>query len=343
MPDHLPDCVPERVPDRPVLSPALPRLWRTDGSLQLGRTPGEARVLPGAARVRAVLALLDGALSWQQVERAHPDAGPVLEALHAAGLLLDAQDLLPTGLPRADADRLAPDLACLTLVHGAGSRSALRARTEARVVVHGAGRVGGPLASLLQGAGVGTVDLRDHGPTRPADLAVGGAGAAQLGRPRAEAVQAQWQTGGVVEASERATLVVLTDEGACATAAVLTRVGVPHLLAGVEERTGTVGPLVLPGESACLTCLDLTRAGLDPGWAGLSVVADGPSPACDGVLAAAVAAQAALQVLQLLEGGIPGSVGGTLELTLPGWAWRRRSWPQHPGCACAWGAKAQAA
>jgi hypothetical protein len=52
------------------------------------------------------------------------------------------------------------------------------------------------------------------------------------------------------------------------------------------------------------------------------------------VLASAVASQAALQALELLEGGTPGSVGGTLELTLPGWRWRRRTWPAHPGCDC---------
>jgi hypothetical protein len=43
-----------------------------------------------------------------------------------------------------------------------------------------------------------------------------------------------------------------------------------------------------------------------------------------------------MQVLQLLEGDTPASVGGTLELELPGWQWRRRSWPQHPDCDCAW-------
>jgi hypothetical protein len=27
-------------------------------------------------------------------------------------------------------------------------------------------------------------------------------------------------------------------------------------------------------------------------------------------------------------------VNGTLELVLPSWQWRRRTWPPHPDCDC---------
>ena len=120
----------------------------------------------------------------------------------------------------------------------------------------------------------------------------------------------------------------------------------PHLVARVDEHLGTVGPLVLPGSSPCLHCLDLVRAELDPGWPALAAQLDprGRSAiACDGVLAMAVASQAAFQVLALIEGDAPATVGGTLELELPGWRWRRRSWPQHPGCPCAWAVDVPAA
>jgi hypothetical protein len=60
------------------------------------------------------------------------------------------------------------------------------------------------------------------------------------------------------------------------------------------------------------------------------------APPCDGPLAVAVAAQAALQALALLDGASPATAGGTLELTLPDWRWRRRSWSPHPACGCAW-------
>ena len=61
-----------------------------------------------------------------------------------------------------------------------------------------------------------------------------------------------------------------------------------------------------------------------------------PPPACDSVLAASVAAQAAAQVLMFIDRASPdGAVtNGTLELVLPGWQWRRRTWQIHPRCGC---------
>jgi bacteriocin biosynthesis cyclodehydratase domain-containing protein len=118
---------------------------------------------------------------------------------------------------------------------------------------------------------------------------------------------------------------------------VLVRDGVPHLRAGVTGMVGAVGPLVLPGRSSCLSCQELVRSAIDPAWPALVTAQDEqvlPAAPSHLVLAVAVAAQAALQVLELVEGGTPGSAGGTLELELPGWRWRRRTWPAHPGCHC---------
>lgn len=325
------------MPHRPVLSPGLARLWRQDGSLQLGRTPAVARVLPDAVPHREALALLDGSRTLDQVLTVCPDAGPLLAGLTDAGLVVDVDDLVPVGLPPDDRERLAPDLSSLALVHGSGAARALQARRRARVVIHGGGRVGGPLAGLLDAAGVGRVEVRDDRPARAADVALGGLTAADTGRPRGMAVSERLRPG--LPAPELALVVLADDTDSAGVADLLVRTGVPHLTARVDERTGTVGPLVRPGRSCCLACLDLTRRSLDPLWP--SVVAEVPrrgpaTAACDGVLAMAVASQAALQVLQLLEGSDPASVGATLELTVPGWAWRRRAWPRHPGCSCSW-------
>jgi hypothetical protein len=44
-----------------------------------------------------------------------------------------------------------------------------------------------------------------------------------------------------------------------------------------------------------------------------------------------------LQALAFLDGGaLPATAGGTLELVLPDWRWRRRSWQLHPDCECGW-------
>jgi hypothetical protein len=327
---------------RPVLVPAARRLWRDGGALQLGRPSSRAVVVEGLVGPRrSLLSLLDGSRSRDQVvaEAAGAgchDAAEVLDLLEDAGLLLDADDAQPVGLDRAERDRLAPDVASLTLVRGRRASSALLARRNARVVVHGAGRVGGPLAALLAAAGVGTVDIRDAGAKRAGDTAVGGLALTDLGRPRGDALAARLRSAG---SGRRPALVVLTDDSAEETAALLVHDGTPHLLAQVQETVGRVGPLVLPGSSPCLYCLDLVRSAVDPGWPAVATQLSQPgrSPAaCDGVLAAAVAAQAAGQVLQLLEGDTPASVGGPLELESPGWRWRRRSWPQHPDCPCAW-------
>ncbi|MCW2709273.1 MAG: UBA/THIF-type binding protein [Frankiales bacterium] len=327
---------------RPVLVPSARRLWRDNATLQLGRPSSRAQLVQGLTpERRALLPLLDGSRTREQVvaqalASGCPDADEVLAVLEDGGLVLDADDLSPQGLDRTERERLGPDLASLALTRGRRAARALLARRSARVVVHGGGRVGGPLAALLAAAGVGTVDVRDAAPTRAADTAVGGLEVTDLGRPREEAMSARLRSLG---SARPPALVVLADDGAAGTAASLGRAGTPHLLAFVEEARGVVGPLVLPGSSPCVGCLELVRTALDPDWPALATQADrGPraTPACDTVLAAAVAAQAALQVLQLLEGDTPASVGGTLELELPGWRWRRRSWPQHPDCDCAW-------
>jgi hypothetical protein len=96
---------------------------------------------------------------------------------------------------------------------------------------------------------------------------------------------------------------------------------------------------VRPRSTACLRCLDLARTDRDPVWplllAQLSCRGAGP-PACDPVLAAAVAAQAASIVIAFADGEplAHATINGTLELVVPGWQWRRRSWLPHPACCC---------
>ena len=340
---------------RPVLLPAARRLWRDRQTLQLRQPSSRAAVLgPLDDDCRAVLALLDGTRSPDEVLAQALAAGcsparaaELLDLLGVAGLLLDGDGLYAglAGLDRAERDRLAPDLASLSLVHGQQAGAALAARRGASVQVHGGSRVGAPLAALLAAAGVGRVTVRDDGLAGPPDLAVGGLGPADLGRRRGTAATALLSqpepdprrppTDGMLP-----DLVVLTQPGELATAEDLLRLDVPHLVALVREDVGQVGPLVLPGRSACLRCLDLVRTALDPGWPALAVQLDQGVrgiAACDSVLAVAVAAQGALQVLELLDRQrTPASVGGTLELELPGWRWRRRAWPQHPECPCAW-------
>jgi bacteriocin biosynthesis cyclodehydratase domain-containing protein len=219
----------------------------------------------------------------------------------------------------------------------------LARRRAAYVRVHGAGRIGACVASLLAASGVGHVSCADPEPAGPADLAPAGLVPADLGAPRQE---------GAARAVERAAPEVRThDDGAVPDLAILTgatlpdltgqlmRDLVPHLAVRAGEAIGVVGPLVRPGGSACLTCVDLHKTEADPQWPKIlaqATFARIRPQACDTVLAAMTATLASAQALAYLDrpGTVPVTADGTLELVLPDWQWRRRTWPPHPACGC---------
>jgi ThiF family protein len=245
------------------------------------------------------------------------------------------------------AGRLGPDLASLSLVPTTHTPfEVVRARRAASVVVHGAGRVGASLATLLAAAGVGQVHVADRGPVRPGDVAPAGVAAADVDRSR---------TGAAAEALRRAApeirstpptpgrrpdLVVLASTEPVDTTLRTALAGgqVAHLVAGVRETTAVVGPLVLPGRTGCLRCGDLHRADRDPAWpvvaAQLVGIRRRREEPCDVVLATVAASLAALHCLAHLDGRPSAATGASLELSLTDWRLRRRSWPAHPRCDC---------
>jgi bacteriocin biosynthesis cyclodehydratase domain-containing protein len=117
--------------------------------------------------------------------------------------------------------------------------------------------------------------------------------------------------------------------------------GTPHLYTGVLEGTGVVGPLVIPGRTACGQCLGMLLTGTDPAWP--LVLAQARSgrppgvPACDVTLAATVAGTAAAHVLAHLDGRMPPSAGGRVELSHTQLSQQVRPVPPDPRCGCgAW-------
>jgi len=125
----------------------------------------------------------------------------------------------------------------------------------------------------------------------------------------------------------------------------LMRDRVPHLAVWTGEAIGVVGPLVQPARSTCLRCVDLRKAQADPQWPKILAQATftrARPQACDTVLAAMTATLAAAQALALIDRAgfaaespeTPVTVNGTLEVVLPDWQWRRRTWLPHPACAC---------
>jgi len=353
---------------RPALKPGLLPVWRNRDTVQIGIDPRRAVALTGMRGADVLLRLLDGSRDRAQVLAAASDLGmdtatadQVLSLLAAAGALSD----LPAGrygtLSTGARARLAPELATAALARGdadGGARTLAR-RQAACVRVYGASRPGLWIAGMLSAAGIGLVI--STGPTAPGVSAAGagaaradpdrrsagGAGAGPGARAGGHSVRPHAGAGGAAQRarapraqSHRPSLVILADSHRREFPAALTQKLVPHLAVSASEAIGVVGPLVLPGQSACLRCLDLTRAERDPAWplilAQLSGQASADPPGCDTVLATTVAAQAVAQALAFIDedGQAPAVTNGTLELVLPGWQWRRRTWRPHPQCGC---------
>src|SRR5215217_3579448 len=275
---------------RPLLPAALRPVWRSDGALQLGLDPDRAVVVDGIDEPTArTLLELDGTRTEAEVLSAAAGVGldterlgGLLADLREAGVLAEVGGPAPAGPAQTRpfgtvgaAGRLGPDLASLSLL--ASPRSPLevvRARRAATVVVHGAGRVGGSIATLLAAAGVGRVHVADRGPVRPGDVAPAAVAAADVDRSRTAAAGEALRRvapevhSGAPPPGSRPDLVVLASLDPVDTMLRTALAGgrVPHLVAGVRETTAVVGPLVLPGRTGCLRCADLHRADRDPAW-----------------------------------------------------------------------------
>src|SRR5689334_9815418 len=350
---------------RPALKPGLLPVWRNRDTIQIGIDPRRAIALTGMRRAASLLRLLDGSRDRMQVLGAARDLGMepemtdrVLSLLAAGGALDDIPASTYDTLSAALRARLAPELATASLAHGdadGGARTLAR-RQAACIRVHGASRAGSWISALLTSAGIGLVVSAaparaqpgqnnrqlppgpPPAPEPPAGLPAGAPNPSPRAGP--SAARSAHSADPSRTRHRRPSLVILADSHGRDLPAALARDQVPHLAASANEAIGVVGPLVLPGRSACLRCLDLTRAERDPAWplilAQLASQAAADPMGCDTVLATMVAAQAAAQALAFLDQGAEAAAvaDGTLELVLPGWQWRRRTWRPHPRCGC---------
>jgi len=341
---------------RLALKPGLLPVWRDDDTLQIGIDPRRSVAVSGIGRAAVLIGLLDGSRDHQALiaaARAYgisaETADRLITLLAGAGVLDDFPARALRTLPGGLRARLAPELATTSLAHGDGDGGAraLARRSGTHVRVYGTGKVGSCIATLLAAAGIGHVSCRDADTAFAADLAPGGLCEADIGEPRsagaARAVRRSAPEVRTDDSARQPDLAVLTGSHGPELAARLLDDEVPHLAAGAGEAIGVVGPLVLPGHSACLHCLDMARAARDPAWPMVLAQLIGrepATPACDCVLATSVAAQASAQVLTFVDrGGRADAVtNGTLELVLPDWQWRRRTWMPQAGCGCTSGA-----
>lgn len=349
--------MPDALPQRPLLNPALRRLWRDQETLQLGIEPRCAVVLRGLTHAdEKVLELLDGTRDVDAVvERAAAlgvgDEMSVHRLLRtlARARVLDDGVLQPKGNER-DRQRLAPDALTVGLLDrspGAASR-ALSARGEATVLVYGVGRVGSTVVSLLAAAGVGRVACIDDAPVHAADLAPAGAAEPSAESRASTAVDRATKRYGAdrVVAGPHAspTLAVVAPSGCMPAPEVVAAVrDVPHLLVQMRETTALIGPFVIPGSATCWRCVQIARTDRDPSWPALAAQLTGTTPPvepADVALSSAAASIAAIHVLGWLDrqagvrsAAVP-SVNGIVELDLADGRLRRRSLSPHPECGC---------
>jgi bacteriocin biosynthesis cyclodehydratase domain-containing protein len=355
----------------PAVKPALRRGWRDLNTVQFGMAPAHALTLgPVDTATGSFLDLLNGTrglpLLREEGRRMDLPDGHVdqlVERLARAGLLDDARG----GGPAADElrgkkevmARLRPDLASLSLLTTEPGEAIARlaARRSLRVQVRGAGRVGTVLATLLAGAGIGEVDVRDVGRVEAGDVAPGGLPAESVGERREEAARRAVRRAAPDRPPRRGradrlsagepgfSLVILAPRDdvavhapAPSAAEPLIASGTPHLYAGVVEATGVVGPLVLPGETSCAGCLHEARTDRDPAWPRLVAQwrsgGSRPGRACDVTLATTVAGLAAAHALSFLDGQLPTTAGARWEVSLPGLTWHARPVWAHPACPC---------
>lgn len=338
------------------LKPALRRVWREPGAVQIGLSARRGTVLDGlTARDAALLETLRAGL------RLHPPPGgddprgrDLVRLLGDAGVLArrpDPPGRSASGVPAGAPGGLAADAAVWSVVHPEASDGwdTVLARGHRHVRVRGGGRLGTSVAAVLAGAGVGHVAVEDDRRVTPADLAPAAAGRDHVGLPRSTAAgQAVRRAAGRPEppptaAGDRPDLVVLVEHAAADAGAAegLVRADVPHLSVLVRDDEVVVGPLVRPGAGPCLHCLDLHRTDRDPAWPSVLAQLLRPPPGTpepeETALVTLAAGLAALQCLGHLDGvAEPASVGATLEIELPDGLVGRRAWPAHPRCGCHW-------
>ena len=297
-------------PVKPALRPGLLPLWRDQDTVQIGIDPRRAVAISGMSGAADVIRLLDGSRDRDQCiaeasRRGVPAAVAerIIGLLAAAGAVVDFPSGALRALPPELREQLLPALATASVAEqdSDGGAGRLARRSSCTVQVSGHGLLAELLADLLTRSGLA----------------------------------AAWRG----EQARQADLTVLVGRRSPVETAELLRRRQRYLSVYADEAIGVVGPLVQPGVTACLRCIDLARAQRDPAWplilAQLTERTANP-PGCDAVLATTVAGQAAAQAVAFADRSplAQATASATLELVLPSWQWRRRSWPPHPACTC---------
>ncbi|MDL5157243.1 TOMM precursor leader peptide-binding protein [Actinomycetospora termitidis] len=274
----------------------------------------------------------------------HLDA-PVLEGLDPplrvllAALRSSPDGAVATAVARGarpeDVREVLAELGAARLLRPPGERTV----RQAYVRVHGAGRTGVAIATVLAASGVGRVAVRASGPVGPGDPGTG-LDHGEVGHPAvlAAAAAVARAAPGVAVAEptrRRPDLVVLTGAAVAdrAVTAPLQARHQPHLAVTVHDPVGVVGPLVVPGRTSCLRCADRHREDADPARGDLDAQRADLATSVPVALATVVAGLVVGQVLEYLAGR-PALREAVEEVDPTRGTWVRRACPPHPSCPC---------
>jgi bacteriocin biosynthesis cyclodehydratase domain-containing protein len=332
----------KHLPIRPRVVGGLPLLRRRRGELQIGLDPRHAKVVGGlpdtviAAAQRLTGDRTTAELVYGLAPADQTTFTELLEVLLDQGFL-DDWSSSPARL--AGEASAAEVQALLTENHPIE-------RTDLRVSVHGDGRLGVTVASLLAGAGVGWVHVSATGTVQPEDTGTGYL-LDDVGMPRLVAARRAVRRADPTvrtaqfDAMHAPDLVVLADALVPRPEVVdmLTAAAVPHLLVRARDTFGIVGPLVVPGLTSCLRCADLHRCDRDECWPQLAAQLAGQTQLADLAATHATAAFAVAQVLDAvawLRGGSqrPATCDVSVELDPRTATTRHRGWSAHEDCTC---------
>jgi len=268
----------------------------------------------------------------------------LITQLESRGVIVDGTNWPGSRqLARSARDRLVSDHNAQCLLRGTGEAVRRRERlAEDEVSVHGVGRLGAAICTLLSASGVGRVVPIDDEQVSATDLSVAGFAPSALGQPRRLIAQqaARWQSTSEA-ALTRTSLQWSVVTNASPTRSVASRLfhqGVPHLVTATAEQWTHVGPLVIPGVTSCLRCFDFVQSERDSSWPTVAAQLDPVSPivAGDSNLVMATAAIAVMHLLEAIDLREPPSANGVTFLQMPDATMLQRAAPSSPRCGCTW-------
>ncbi len=328
------------------INPGLQVLSLVEDVIQIG-TGQRARWITGLSddEKRFVLSLGQDVRASSPADGDEPGPARRAEILSMlAPVLLDSPTSL-TSQPVAGhglGERLLPDVLAWSASYRMDAVEVLRHRTEARVAVHGCGRMGQLLAHILAAAGVGGLLLIDPDPIDAGDLGAGTTGITSVGsgraRATARALQPIYPQLRVAETAVRGPAAEPLDIAVVVSGGNLPRLDTltedASMLPVLFTDTGmNLGPLCLPGLTMCARCAweqcDPTLHML-PESTGIGAV---PRP--ESSLAALAAGMAAMQVLMVLDRiNIPSAAGSMIMCDLPTGSTTSVPAKARPHCRC---------